>query len=339
MLDDSQRNSAVNAAADVRVHHARLEDIKQFTPEKVDHFRRGGIREGAGRTQAEMQQLLEKNPPSERAGVDGQNAASKVKEYLKDKDASHIEPHSKGGSNHPDNIKWENKSPNRARGDRPMTQQEQRLVDVKAQFDNLTGSVKAGAAAAPRGVVIGAATTAPIALLRNTFRVIRGEISPQEAALEAAKETGMGGVVGAASAFTITTIATACPPVATALSAISPALLVAGGTGMVYEFFRILENHKSQVRAYYTSLTQDQLQYLAHAEEELIYEHNKAMGFLAEAGETSEATVSRPREAGVEGALKRYMESLQIKQSLSDSPSAVQSIESSKQIFLPPIIE
>jgi hypothetical protein len=339
MSDDSQRNSAVNAAADVRVHHARLEDIKQFTPKKVDHFRRGGIRQGAGRTQAEMQQLLEKIPPSERAGVDGQIAASKVNKYLKGKDASHIEPHSKGGSSHPDNIKWEDKSLNRARGDRPMTQQEQRLLDVKAQFDNLTGAVKAGVTAIPQGAVIGAATTVPFALLRNAFRVIRGEISPQEAALEAAKETGMGGVVGAASAFTITTIATACPPIAIGIAAISPALLIAGGAGMIYEFFRILEDHKSQVRAYYASLTQDQLRYLAHAEEELIYEHNKTMDFLAEAETTSAAIISRPREAGVEGALKRYIESLQIQQSLSGSPSVEKRIDCSKQIFLPPTIE
>jgi hypothetical protein len=40
MSKDSQRNSAFNAAASSKVYHARLEDIAQFTPEKINHLRR-----------------------------------------------------------------------------------------------------------------------------------------------------------------------------------------------------------------------------------------------------------------------------------------------------------
>ncbi|MBD2464493.1 hypothetical protein H6G89_26150 [Oscillatoria sp. FACHB-1407] len=334
MSDDSQRNSAVNATANIKVHHASLENIKNFTPEKVNHFYRGGIREGAGRTQAEMQQLLEKIPPSQRAGVDGESAARNVKEYLANKDASHIQPHSKGGSAHPDNIKWEDKSSNRARGDRSMTKQEQARLEVKAQFDNLTGAMKAGLGAMPKGAAIGAATTIPFALLKNSLRVVRGEITAQQAALETAKETAIGGGIGAVSAFTVTTIAVACPPVAIALTAISPALLVVGGVGMIHQFFQILDDHKTQVRSYYKSLTQDQLQYLSRVEEELIYEHDKTMALLAQAKETSAEIVNRPREAGVEGALKRYTESLKIHQSLVSSFTS-ECIQASDQILLP----
>ena len=46
---------------------------------------------------------------------------------------------------------------------------------------------------------------------------------------------------------------------AIALGAISPALLVAGGAGLAYEFFRILEEHKQEVRAYYESMTEQEL--------------------------------------------------------------------------------
>ena len=80
MSNDSQRNSAFNAAANSKVYHARLDDIAQFTPEKINHLSRGGIRQGASRTTAEMQQMLDKVPPSQRAGIDGQSAAYKVKE-------------------------------------------------------------------------------------------------------------------------------------------------------------------------------------------------------------------------------------------------------------------
>lgn len=104
MSEDSQRNSAFNAASS-KVHHAQLNDIGKYTSEKLGHIYRGGIRTGAGRTEAQAQQMLDKIPPSQRAGVDSQSAAAKVKEYLAHKDASHIKPYSKGGSSHPDNIK------------------------------------------------------------------------------------------------------------------------------------------------------------------------------------------------------------------------------------------
>ena len=246
MSKDSQRNSAFNAAANSKVYHAQLDDLKNFTPEKLNHLRRGGIRSGAGRTNAEMQQMLNKVPASHRAGVDGQSAAKNVKQYLSDKDASHIKSHNHGGSGHPDNIKWENKSINRSRGDRNMTRQEQRSLNATAQFKNLTGAIKAGLQAAPRGAAIGAITTAPFSMLRNGLRVVRGEISAQEAAIETAKETGISAGVGAATAFTVVTGATACPPIAIALTAISPALWVAGGAGLTYEFFKIIDHHKKE---------------------------------------------------------------------------------------------
>jgi hypothetical protein len=320
MSDDSQRNSAINAAASTQVHHAQLSDIKQYTPEKLGHLERGGIRSGAGRGEAQAQQMLDKIPPSQRAGVDGQSAASKVKEYLADKDASHVTPHSKGGSSHPDNIKWENKAANRARGDQQMTRQEQMRIDVKVQIDNLTGALKSGLEAAPKGAVIGAVTTAPFSMLRNALRVVRGEISAQDAAMETVKETTIGGGVGAATAFTVTAVATACPPVALALTAVSPVLLAVGGAGMVYEFFKILDDHKKQTKGYYESLTQHDLSYLKEVENELLYEHTKNLEFLDNAQVLNIEISNRPIETGVEGALKRYFESAAIAKSLGASP-------------------
>jgi hypothetical protein len=339
MSNDSQRNSAFNAAANSKVYHARLEDIAQFTPEKIPHLRRGGIRKGAGRTEAQMQQMLDKVPPSQRAGVDGQTAAYKVKEYLSDKDASHIKSHNNGGSSNSDNIKWENKSINRARGDRNMTRQEQRNLNATAQVENLTGAIKAGFQSAPKGAAIGAITTAPFSMLRNGLRVVRGEISPQEAAIEAAKETGIGAGVGAVTAFTVTTVATACPPIAIALAAISLALWVAGSVGLTYEFFKILDDHKQQVKAYYESMTEQELQYLSQVEAELIYEHEKTMSILDEEQQLTDVIVNRPREYGVQGALQRYMESQQIYQSLKNESTQSKSLKPSGQNLLPPITE
>ncbi|PZU96684.1 MAG: hypothetical protein DCE90_08510 [Pseudanabaena sp.] len=323
MSEDSNRNSGFNAAANNHVRHVTLEDIAQFTPEKVNHIYRGGIRQGASRTDTHSQQMVDKIPASQRSGVDGQSAAARTKEYLSNKDASHVNPHSKGGSAHPDNMKWENRSTNRARSDKPMTPKEQRTIDAKANLDNLSGAVQRGMEAGLKGAVIGAVTALPFSFLRNALRVSRGEMTSQEAAMETGKETLMGGAVGGVTAFTVTAVASAFPPIAIALTAVSPALLVAGGAGMVYEFFKILEDHKLQVRDCYNSLTEKQLSYLQQVEDEMIYEHKKNLRFLDEQKVVSEEIINYPQGNGIQGALDRLQHAMMNAQrvglSLSDS--------------------
>jgi hypothetical protein len=317
MSDESQRNSIFNVIADLNVHHATLEDLKFHAPDKLSHLQRGGIRDSVGRNDVQTQQMLDKIPPSDRSGVDARSAAEKVREYLTEKDASHVEPHSKGGSGHPDNIKWEDRSTNRARGDRDMTSQEQIGLDIKAQVDNFAGALKAGLEAAPKGAAIGAVTTAPFSMLRNALRVVRGEISAQEAMQVTLKTTAIAGGAGGATALTVTTIAAASQPISMALGAIAPALLVIGGAGMVKEFFNILDDHKEKTKAYYESLTQQVLAHLEKIEDELIYEHDKNMEFLAKSKALNDKISNRPIESGVEAALKRYLESAEIARSLS----------------------
>ncbi len=335
MSEDSNRNSGFNAAASSQVHHITLEDIGQYTPEKINHIYRGGIRQGASRTDVQAQQMVDKIPASQRSGIDGQAAAARTKEYLLNKDASHISPHSKGGSTEPSNIKWEDRIPNRVRGDKSMTPKEQRAIDTKAKIDNLSGAVQRGMEAGVKGAVIGAVTTLPFSFLRNALRVSRGEMTSEAAALETGKETLIGGAVGGVTAFSVTAVASAFPPIAIALTAISPALLVAGGAGMVYEFFKILDDHKKEVRAYYDSLTKQQLSYLQQVEDEMIYEHNKNLKFLAESRELSEQIINRPRRAGIEGALERLQESIAIAQSLGATKADSKFLDNSTQRYLP----
>ncbi|WP_243147041.1 hypothetical protein [Scytonema sp. UIC 10036] len=103
---NSAVNSAVNAAATTKIHHANLQDLPLTAARRLY---KGGIRPGESiRTRTQAQQMLEKIPPSARAGVDGKSAASNAENYISDKHASHVNPHRKGGSNHPNNIKWEN---------------------------------------------------------------------------------------------------------------------------------------------------------------------------------------------------------------------------------------
>jgi hypothetical protein len=335
MSEDSNRNSGVNAAANIHVHHVTLQDIKQYTPEKVGHVWKGGIRKEAIpiRTDTKAQQMVDKIPASHRAGVDGKSAAARVKDYLSDKDASHIIARNKGGSSDPSNLKWEERIPNRTRRDNPMTPKEQRALDAKVNSDNLSGAFKMGMEAGLKGAVIGAVTALPFSLLRNALRVARGEITSQEAALETGKETLIGGAVGGVTAISVTTIAAACPPIAIALTAISPVLLVAGGAGLVYEFFTILDDHKQQIRAYYESLTQQQLSYLQYLEDEMLYEHNKNLRFLDETQVINAEITDRPIESGIEGALKRYLESAAIAKSLGATPIGSRQLPNSQNYF------
>lgn len=310
MPEDSNRNSGVNVAANVHVHHVTLEDISIFAPEKVDHIYRGGIRQGSRRNDVQAQQMVEKIPASQRAGVDGQTAAARTKQHLSGKDASHINPHSKGGSSDPSNLKWEDRATNRARGDKTMSPKEQRTIDAKANHDNLSGAVQRGMEAGVKGAVVGAITTLPFSFLRNSLRVSRGEITSTEAALETGKETLIGGAVGGVTAFTVTAVASAFPPIAVALTAISPVLLVAAGAGMAYEFIKILDDHKEEVRTYYNSLTGQQLIYLQQVEDESIYEHDKNLMVLDEQRILSDKIVDFPRGTGIQGAIDRVQHAM-----------------------------
>jgi hypothetical protein len=327
--------NAVFVAAGTKITHATLQNLKDATPEKVSHVVRGGIREGAGRTAAEAQQMIDKIPASQRAGVDGQSAAQNAKDYLKGKDASHIEAHSKGGSGKPDNLLWEDKSPNRARGDRPMSNQEQQVIKFQGHIENWTGAVKAGLGAVPKGAAIGAVTTIPFSMLKHCLAYTRGELSSEEAIKQTLMDTGKGAVVGGVSGFAITTLAVACPPIALVLATISPALLVVGGAGMIHQFFSILDQHKGEVKQLYASMTETELAHLRHLESELAYEHQKNLTFLAQSRETAMEITDRPREAGIEGALQRFMASRALADTLDDNAVQKSALLPHKAIYLP----
>jgi hypothetical protein len=260
-------------AASIKVTHATLQNLKDFTPEKVNQVVRGGIRKGASRTVAEAQQMIDKIPPFERAGADGRAAAEKVKTYLKDKDASHIQSHQQGGSGKPDNLLWENKGSNRARGDRAMTPQEQGAIKFQGHIENLTGAARAGLGATKQGAIIGAVTTIPFSILKNSLAFTRGDLLVEDAIKATFKETGQGIAMGAVSSFTITTLALACPPFAVLLTFLSPYLVVTGGIGMVKQVLDILDEHKdkSEVKKFYSSLSKNELIYLQNLKLEIAH--------------------------------------------------------------------
>ena len=118
----------------------------------------------------------------------------------------------------------------------------------------------------------------------------------------------------------------------------SPVLLVAGGVGLTYKFFEILEEHKQEVRAYYESMTEQELQYLSQIEAELIYEHEKALNQLKKQKQLTEIITNRSRDSGIQGAIEKYLASKQIYQSFQGKSKSIQvrSLNNPHQKLLPP---
>lgn len=325
MSKEAYRNAAATAAANAAVFHVELQDLPL---DILQRLYQGAIRPGEpGRSATGAEQMLHKIPPGHRAGADPNSAVANVQEYLADKHASHIQPYSQGGSSDPSNLKWESAKDNMARGGEPMTWQEQLQLDTQWHFDNLSGALKVGLDAAPKGALVAASVTLPLALIRNGLRVVRKEITPSEAIEITVSETIANGTVGAATAFTVGTVAGACVPIGAALAAVSPALLVMSSIGIGHQFFMLLEEHKQKVEHYYDSLTDWELQQLEAIAEDLerqyaedLRQHAKNMKFLAEVEETSNYIVNRPCEPGARGALRHYFESVAIAQTLGAIP-------------------
>ncbi|OKH18011.1 hypothetical protein NIES208_07540 [[Limnothrix rosea] IAM M-220] len=275
--------------------------------------------------------MLEKVPPSHRYGATAKDGAQNTKRYLVDKDVSHINPHSKGGSGNVDNLLFENRGANRARGAKKMTPKEQGQIHAQARVENLTGALKAGVQAASKGAVIGAISTAPFAMLHNGLRVVRGEISAEDACKESLKETAIGAGVGAVSAFGVTTVMAACPPIAAALVTLSPALLAVGGAGMVKQFFGILASHKEKTKEYYESLTQQDLDYLKKLEADLEYEHKKSLRRIEESRVFHQQLSERPVHSGIAAALQRYQESAALAEAHGGKPIGAKALLPNQQ--------
>jgi hypothetical protein len=331
MSEDSNRNAGFNTAANSHVHHVTLEDIGQYASRKV--YKRmysggGGVR----RTGVQAQKLLEKIPASHRAGIDAKSGAAKVTEYISDKDVSHIIARTKGGSSDPSNLKWEDHISNKTRQNNPMTHREQRAIDAKGNSDNFSGAFKMGMEAGVKGAVIGAVTALPFSFLRNFLRISRGEINSDEAALEIVKDTGIGGALGGVTAISVTTVAAAFPSVAALLATASPALLVVGGVGMVSEFFKVLEDHKQEVKDYYNSLTEQQLSYLQQVEDEMTYEHKKSLEFLDESQQARKEYEEDYYDFSLEGFMSRLNNSVAVVDKFLEKSGAT--ITTSKQYKL-----
>ena len=128
------------------------------------------------------------------------------------------------------------------------------------------------------------------------------------------QESAGGAGAGSVSALTVTTVMAACPPIAIALTTISPKLLAMGGSRMVKQFFWILDSHKEKTKAYYGTLSQHDLDFLDKLEADLKDEYQKKLQKIEKSRALLDQLSGLPIKPGVAVALKRYRESVALAQ-------------------------
>lgn len=201
----------------------RFLDVSQIESQHLlERLARGGIREGAGRNITEMNEILELMPFGILAGKD---AELKATEFIKDKDISHIIPYSHGGSNHAENLVFENSSANRARGAREISTNELEVIKEQNFNESLAAIQESVCSAAIDGLIFGAALGVGYACFEIGIAP-KGEISKEEASKIIARNLIQGSCTGSLSRSISTAIFELMPALGEVVGFIMPPVRV-----------------------------------------------------------------------------------------------------------------
>ena len=148
--------------------------------------------------------------------------------YLTDKDWSHIQAHSRGGSNAVSNGIFESASLNRARGNTRMIAQEIKAAQSALQTHAFHATLLESARNAMKGAVTAAVIIAVVAVLEYGLQYQKGEITEDEMYMAIGKAIVMAGISGAAVSALVTAMALTFPAIMPVLTAISVPLMVIG---------------------------------------------------------------------------------------------------------------
>ncbi len=150
--------------------------LAQEMPKLADRLGRAGLRDGAMHSEADIMALFNQIPGTSKLGAREWD----IRVFLSGKDASHIYPHSRGGSGAAHNLRWEVRWANRARGAEVMTPGEQFYIRL---YNGVDSVVKNSAAIARLGLTAtGTAilTQALVTALAYSLDLYRGEITVEE---------------------------------------------------------------------------------------------------------------------------------------------------------------
>ncbi|MBD1914415.1 HNH endonuclease [Phormidium sp. FACHB-322] len=153
------------------------QELAQEMPALARRLQRAGTRLGdAPRSDADMMGLFDKIPGTSKLGASERD----IRVFLSDKHGSHVQAHSKGGSNGAENIVWELGADNIRRGAATMTGGEQTYIRfynaVDSVLKNSTTIAQLGLAATGTAILAQALVTA----LAYTLDLYRGDITADE---------------------------------------------------------------------------------------------------------------------------------------------------------------
>ncbi len=154
------------------------EALAQEMPKIANRLRnRAGLRTGdAPRSDADVMKLFEQIPGTSKLGA----REIKIREFLADKQGSHVVSRQQGGFNRADNIRWEVGADNLRRGSKVMTGGEQVYIRFYNEIDSIvknSGTIaKLGLTATGTAVLTQAVVTA----VSYALDLYRGDITVEE---------------------------------------------------------------------------------------------------------------------------------------------------------------
>ncbi|MEH2074995.1 MAG: HNH endonuclease [Nostoc sp.] len=167
-------------------------ELAQEMPKIANRLKyRAGVRVGdSPRSDADVMKLFEKIPGTSKLGAKEYT----IRQFLRDKHGSHINPRSKGGSNAAENMLWEVGIDNLRRGAKVMTVGEQFYIRVYNAVDSIvtnSGTIaRLGISATGTAILTQVVVTA----ISYSLDLYRGDITVEEyknLVFEAAKAAGI----------------------------------------------------------------------------------------------------------------------------------------------------
>lgn len=203
-------------------HLSRFELNLDWTNVDPRKYLYAGTR-GTSRGMVEAQRVWETIPEQIRAA--GPEATAK---YLGDKDWSHIQAYSEGGSHLASNGVFEDASLNRARGSTRMTSGELQAAERVLQRNAFHATLLETATSALEGALTSAAIAGVVAVLEYGLEHQKGEISEKEMYRGIGKTVQVAGISGAAISGLVAATAMAFPATIPVVSALAVPLMVIG---------------------------------------------------------------------------------------------------------------
>ena len=197
------------------------QELAQEMPALARRLQRAGTRLGdAPRSDADIMGLFDKIPGTSKLGASERD----IRVFLSNKHGSHIQAHSRGGSNGAENVVWELGADNIRRGAATMTGGEQTYIRfynaVDSVLKNSTTIARLGLAATGTAVLTQALVTA----LAYTLDLYRGDITVDEFRDKIAAAAVSAGIATSIFFLLLVVVMALLPEIAVVLSA--PAVIV-----------------------------------------------------------------------------------------------------------------